>query len=72
MLVALGAVGDAVGAWWPHRRAVGLARFAAARRLEDLGYGAGLWTGAARAGSVRALLPARPPSDLRGPRITTS
>jgi hypothetical protein len=59
------AVADAAGAWWPHRREVGLLRFAAARRLEDLGYGAGLWAGALRARSPRALLPARPPADDR-------
>jgi mycofactocin glycosyltransferase len=70
--LAVAAVADAVAAWWPHRGAIGLARFAAARRLDDLGYGAGLWAGAVRARSARALLPARPPSDLRGPRITTS
>jgi mycofactocin system glycosyltransferase len=55
------AVADAAVAWWPHRRAVGPVRFAAARRLEDLAYGAGLWAGAARARSPRALLPGRPP-----------
>jgi mycofactocin system glycosyltransferase len=52
---------DAVVGWWPHRRDVGLPRFAAARRLEDLAYGAGLWAGAVRARDPRALLPARPP-----------
>lgn len=31
-----------------------------ARRLDDLAYGAGLWAGALRARSVRALLPRRP------------
>jgi mycofactocin system glycosyltransferase len=55
------ATADAVLAWWPHRARVGLVRFAVARRLEDLAYGAGLWWGAVRAGDVRALLPARPP-----------
>ncbi|MGY1696447.1 mycofactocin biosynthesis glycosyltransferase MftF [Geodermatophilus sp. SYSU D00814] len=55
------AAADAVLAWWPHRAEVGLPRFAAARRLEDLAYGAGLWAGALRARSARALLPARPP-----------
>jgi mycofactocin system glycosyltransferase len=55
------AVADAVLAWWPHRAAVGPLRFAAARRLEDLAYGAGLWAGAVRARDARALLPARPP-----------
>ncbi|WP_405970747.1 mycofactocin biosynthesis glycosyltransferase MftF [Streptomyces sp. NBC_00988] len=37
-------------------------RFALARRLDDLAYGAGLWAGAVRARSVRSLLP-----TLRGP-----
>ena len=41
---------------------VGPVRFALARRLEDLAYGAGLWGGALRAGDLRALLPARPPA----------
>jgi hypothetical protein len=59
--VLTAAVVDAVVSWPPHRRQVGLLRFAAARRLEDLAYGAGLWAGAWRAREVRALLPARPP-----------
>ena len=33
-------------------------RFLVARRLDDLAYGTGLWAGAVRAGSPRALLPA--------------
>ncbi|WP_448626419.1 mycofactocin biosynthesis glycosyltransferase MftF [Geodermatophilus sp. URMC 64] len=61
-LVLAAAVGDAAVAWWPHRRAVGPLRFAAARRLEDLAYGAGLWAGALRARDPRALLPAAPPT----------
>jgi mycofactocin system glycosyltransferase len=61
---ALGAAAaDAVLAWWPQRARVGPVRFAAARRLEDLAYGAGLWWGAARARDARALLPARPPRE---------
>jgi mycofactocin glycosyltransferase len=59
--VVAAAVADAVLAWWPQRSRVGLLRFAAARRLEDLAYGAGLWQGALRARDPRALLPARPP-----------
>lgn len=58
--VAAVAVGDALLAWWPHRREIDLPTFAAGRRLEDLGYGAGLWLGAVRARSARALLPAMP------------
>jgi hypothetical protein len=58
------ALADAVAGWWPHRAAVGPVRFAVARRLEDLAYGAGLWTGALRARDPRALLPARPPGRL--------
>ena len=60
-LVLATALADAALAWWPHRAAVGPLRFAAARRLEDLAYGAGLWTGALRARDLRALLPAGPP-----------
>jgi mycofactocin system glycosyltransferase len=58
--VVAAAVADAALAWWPQRRRVGPVRFAVARRLEDLAYGAGLWAGALRARDVRALLPARP------------
>jgi mycofactocin system glycosyltransferase len=59
-LTAAVAVADAVLAWWPQRRSIGLGAFAAGRRLEDLGYGAGLWWGALRARDVRALLPTGP------------
>ncbi|MFC4695468.1 mycofactocin system glycosyltransferase, partial [Geodermatophilus arenarius] len=52
---------DAVLAWWPHRAEVDPVRFAAARRLEDLAYGAGLWAGALRRRDPAALLPAAPP-----------
>ena len=55
------AVLDAAVAWWPHRARVGPVRFALARRLEDLAYGAGLWWGTLRARDARALLPARSP-----------
>lgn len=55
------AAADAAASWWPHRHRVGPVRFAAARRLEDLAYGAGLWWGAARARNFRALLPTGPP-----------
>ncbi|MGY1715662.1 mycofactocin biosynthesis glycosyltransferase MftF [Geodermatophilus sp. SYSU D01106] len=56
------AAADAVLGWWPHRGQVDLPRFAAARRLEDLAYGAGLWAGALRARNPRCLLPVRPPA----------
>ncbi|MGY1623711.1 mycofactocin biosynthesis glycosyltransferase MftF [Geodermatophilus sp. SYSU D00965] len=65
--IAGAALADAVLAWWPHRRQVGPLRFAAARRLEDLAYGTGLWWGALRARDARALLPAAPP-DAGRPR----
>jgi hypothetical protein len=61
-VVLTAAAADAVVAWWPHRSAVGPLRFAAARRLEDLAYGAGLWAGAMKARDARALLPATPPT----------
>jgi len=60
-LALVAAAADAAVGWWPHRGRVGPVRFAAARRLEDLAYGAGLWAGAVRARSAAALLPARPP-----------
>jgi mycofactocin system glycosyltransferase len=59
-VVAGVAVADAGLAWWPHRRDVGPAAFVLGRRLEDLGYGAGLWQGALRARDPRALLPTGP------------
>jgi mycofactocin system glycosyltransferase len=60
--VALAVAGaDAVLGWWPTRSAVGPLRFAVARRLEDLAYGAGLWAGALRRRDPSALLPASPP-----------
>jgi hypothetical protein len=52
---------DAVDGWWPVRREVCLLRFAAARRLDDLAYGTGLWAGAIRARDPQALIPARAP-----------
>lgn len=59
--VLAAAVADAVDAWWPHRHDAGPVAFGVARRLEDLGYGAGLWWGALRHRQPRALLPGRPP-----------
>ena len=60
------ALADALLAWWPRRSRVGPVRFAVARRLEDLAYGAGVWSGAVRARNPRALLPARPPRTPGG------
>ncbi|WP_346620583.1 mycofactocin biosynthesis glycosyltransferase MftF [Blastococcus montanus] len=60
-VVPAAALADALAAWWPHRGRIGPVRHGLARRLDDLAYGAGLWTGAARARDPRALLPARPP-----------
>jgi hypothetical protein len=64
--VVLAALADALLAWWPQRSRVGPVRFTVARRLEDLAYGAGLWTGVVRARNLRALLPARPPRPTGG------
>jgi hypothetical protein len=55
------AVAEGLLAWLPARHRVGPVRHLAARRLDDLAYGAGLWAGAVRARSVAALLPTRPP-----------
>jgi len=47
-------------------------RYVAARRLDDLAYGAGVWYGAWRARSVRALLPSWQGIDVRrtsSPRV---
>ncbi|RBY76562.1 mycofactocin system glycosyltransferase [Blastococcus sp. TF02-09] len=55
------AVVEGLLAWLPHRSRTGPVRLLAARRLDDLAYGAGLWAGAVRAHSARALLPTRPP-----------
>ncbi len=59
-LLAAVALADGLAAWWPHRDRVGPVTFLAARRAEDVAYGAGLWAGALRLRSPRALLPARP------------
>lgn len=55
--VLVAAVADA---WLDHRKVrprLGLPPYLLARRLDDLAYGAGLWRGAWRERSVRALLP---------------
>ncbi len=42
-------------------------RYLIARRLDDLAYGSGLWAGAVRAGSLRALLPTTPAATAAAP-----
>ena len=57
-----GACASRVVAAAEHRHAVprpGITPMIAGRRLDDLAYGAGLWWGAIRSGSPRALLPRR-------------
>lgn len=56
-IVAVAAAVDGVVGWWPHRHDVALPGFVLIRRLDDLCYGAGLWWGAGRARSQRALRP---------------
>jgi mycofactocin system glycosyltransferase len=56
--VAVAAVADAVWGYARLRPRLDPFRFAVARRLDDLAYGAGVWWSSLRAGSVRALLPA--------------
>ncbi len=56
------ALADGLHDWWAHRPEPGQpgldpARYLLARRLDDLGYGAGLWLGAWRARSAAPLLP---------------
>lgn len=55
---AVAAVADAVWEYLRLRPDMDPVRFAAARRLDDLAYGAGVWWGALRGRSARALLPA--------------
>ncbi|WP_375476398.1 mycofactocin biosynthesis glycosyltransferase MftF [uncultured Jatrophihabitans sp.] len=66
------AIAAAADALVRHRRLrppMSLPAFAAARRLDDIAYGAGLWAGAAQARSARALLP-QPASRHRAARAT--
>ncbi|WP_396655799.1 mycofactocin biosynthesis glycosyltransferase MftF [Microbacterium sp.] len=64
----IAAVADAVWEYLRLRPDMDPVRFAAARRLDDLAYGAGVWWGALRGRSVRALLPAITGSARRSPR----
>ncbi|WP_200946913.1 mycofactocin biosynthesis glycosyltransferase MftF [Janibacter sp. Soil728] len=56
-IVAAAAVVDAITEWRRVRPGLDPLSFLVARRLDDLAYGAGVWTGAVRSGSARALLP---------------
>jgi hypothetical protein len=56
--VAVAAVGDALLDFRRRQPDLDPVRFAVARRLDDLAYGTGLWAGAVRARSPRALVPA--------------
>ncbi|MET0932034.1 MAG: mycofactocin biosynthesis glycosyltransferase MftF [Aeromicrobium sp.] len=56
-LVAGAALADGVLTWARADTTLDPVRFTAARRLDDLAYGAGVWWGAARDRSVRCLLP---------------
>lgn len=56
--VVVAAVADCAVEYAKARPALDPVRFGLARRLDDLAYGAGVWAGAARRRSGRALLPA--------------
>lgn len=57
------AVAEGMVDWYTHREAGGLdpLRYIAFRRVDDIGYGTGLWLGVIRAGSPAALKPTAPP-----------
>lgn len=57
------ALADGLADWYTHRDSGGLdpLRYLVFRRLDDIGYGAGLWLGAIRARSPEALRPTLPP-----------
>lgn len=55
--VLVAALADAAVEHWRSGAELDIFRFAAARRLDDLAYGAGVWLGAVRGRSLRALLP---------------
>lgn len=57
------ALADGIADWYTHRDSGGLGplSYIVFRRIDDIGYGAGLWLGAVRARSVEALKPTLPP-----------
>ncbi|MFV0457525.1 MAG: mycofactocin biosynthesis glycosyltransferase MftF [Actinomycetales bacterium] len=65
--LVVAAVADALADYRRVRPRLGPARYVVARRLDDLAYGAGLWAGAWRARSLRALVPDLGPRGA-GPR----
>ena len=79
-IVAVAAVADAISEWRRVRPDLDPLSFLVARRLDDLAYGAGVWTGAVRARSARALLPRfggsvkarRPIAEPEPARVVTS
>lgn len=58
-VIAVVAIGEGLADWWTHDGPGNLdpARYVLLKRLDDAGYGAGLWWGAIRSGSLRALAP---------------
>jgi len=81
--VAAIAVASAVVDWWRHRRRdprvrPGLVPYVAARTLDDIGFGSGLWWGALRCRTLAPLLPvvhagpASNPSGLLRKRVRSS
>lgn len=58
-VIALVAVAEGLADWWTHdgRGNLDPARYVLFKRLDDAGYGAGLWWGAIRSGSLKALAP---------------
>lgn len=57
-LLAVALVADTTAAWLRQRPDLDPATFAVLRRLDDLSYGFGVWRGAVRARSAKALAPA--------------
>lgn len=58
-VIAVVAIGEGLADWWTHDGPGNLdpARYVLLKRLDDAGYGAGLWWGAVRSGSLKALAP---------------